>query len=146
MHTVTPSLLLKRALLADAVVSAGCALLQLSATQPLAETLALPRLLLVGTAEFMLVYANVPAFMVTRVRPWSAAVKFIVVANLTWSGLSLALLLTAVLVPSSLGVGFVVLQAAAVGLLAGLQWAGLQACTTSGAARAAPTEVHSAHP
>ncbi len=61
MHTIRPSVLLKRALLADAVVSAGTALLQLRATQPLIAALDLPRLLLVGAAEFMLVYAAVQA-------------------------------------------------------------------------------------
>lgn len=145
MHTVTPSILLKRALWADAVVSAGCALLQLGATQPMVAALELPRLLLVGTAEFMLVYAAVLMLMATRVRLGSAAVKFIVVGNLAWGGLSLALLFTGALAPSSLGVAFVVLQAAAVGLLAGLQWAGLQASATGTAVRAAPAESRRAH-
>lgn len=145
MRTVTPSILLKRALLADAVVSAGCALLQLGATQPLVDALALPRLLLVGTAEFMLVYAAVLAFMVTRGRLWSAAVKFIVGGNLAWGGLSLALLFTDALAPSSLGVGFVALQAAAVGLFAGLQWAGLRVSATGDAPWAAPTESSGVH-
>ena len=146
MHTVTPSVLLKRALLADAVVSAGTALLQLAATQLLVAALELPRLLLVGTAEFALVYAAVLALLATRVRLWSAAVKFIVVGNLAWGGLSLALLFTGALAPSSLGVAFVALQAAAVGLLAGLQWAGLKASATGAAAWATPAESRRAHP
>jgi hypothetical protein len=146
MHTVTPSVLLKRALLADAAVSAGSALLQLAATQLLVTALELPRLLLVGTAEFALVYAAVLALLATRVRLWSAAVKFIVVGNLAWGGLSLALLFTGALAPSSLGVAFVVLQAAAVGLLAGLQWVGLKASATGAAAWAAPEQSRRAHP
>ena len=146
MQTVIASVLLKRALLADAAVSASAALLQLTATQPLVAALELPQVLLVGTAEFMLVYAAVLLLMATRVRLWSAAVKFIVGGNLAWGGLSLALLFTGVLAPSSIGVAFVALQAAAVGLLAGLQWVGLKASAAGAATWAAPAESRRAHP
>ena len=146
MQTVIASVLLKRALLADAAVSASAALLQLTATQPLVAALELPQVLLVGTAEFMLVYAAVLLLMATRVLRWSAAVKFIVGGNLAWGGLSLALLFTGVLAPSSIGVAFVALQAAAVGLLAGLQWVGLKASAAGAATWAAPAESRRAHP
>lgn len=113
--------------MADAALSLSAALLQIIDTDRWVALLELPRLLLSGTGEFMLAYAVVLATMVTGTRLWSAAVKLIVVGNLTWAGLSLALLFTGALAPSSLGTAFVVLQAGAVSLLAGLQWAGLRA-------------------
>ncbi len=142
MHTVTPSVLLTRALLADAAVSACAGVLQLTNTERLVAALELPRLLLIGTGEFMLVYAAALVWMATRARLWSAVVKFIVLGNLAWAGASLGLLFTGVLSPSPLGVAIVLAQAGAVVLLAGLEWAGLRASAPSAAPGVAPATPH----
>jgi hypothetical protein len=142
MHTITSSVLLKRALWLDAVGSAGVGVLQLAVAQQLVTALELPRLMLVGTGEFMLVYAAALVWLATRARLWSAAVKVIVYGNLAWAGVSVALLFTGALSPTSLGVGYVALQAAAVALFAALEWAGLRASAPAVAPSAAPAAPH----
>ena len=126
MNRIFPSVFLKRALLADAVVSGVTAVLQLAATGRLTTALELPHLLLVGTGEFMLVYAAMLVFMATRQRLVVPAVNVIVVGNLLWGLAGIALLLWGGLTPNRLGAGFVLLQAFAVSVLAALQWLGLQ--------------------
>lgn len=68
MNRIYRSVFLKRALLADAVVSGATAALQLAGTERLTTALELPRSLLVGTAEFMLIYAAALVYMATRQR------------------------------------------------------------------------------
>ena len=142
MNRIYPSVFLKRALLADAVVSGAAATLQLAATERLTTALELPRLLLVGTAEFMLIYAAALVYMATRQRLVAPAVKGVVFGNLLWGLAGITLLLSGGLAPNRFGTGFVLLQAFAVSVLAGLQWLGLQRSAPAGGALSAGPRDH----
>lgn len=143
MNRICPSIFLKRALLADAVVSGATAALQLAATERLTIALELPRLLLVGSAEFMLIYAAVLVYMATRQRIVAPAVKGVVFGNLLWGLAGIALLLSGGLAPNRFGAGFVLLQSFAVSVLAGLQWLGLRRSAPAGwALSAGPLDAH----
>lgn len=129
MKTVRPSLLLKIALRADALVSGACGMLQLAAADRLAMLLELPRSLLLGSGECMLVYALALLLLAGRQRLASALVLFIVVGNLLWAVASVALPLEGRLAPNALGWAFLLVQAAAVAALAAFQWLGLRRST-----------------
>ncbi len=133
MKTVHPSPLLKFALLADAAVSGAMGVLQLSATATLAALLELPQALLLGTGEFLVVYALLLVGMATRARLWAALVVFIVLGNVMWGLACMALSGTGTLAPNALGIVFLLLQAAAVAVFAALEWRGLYRSTPAGA-------------
>ena len=143
MNRIFPSVFLKRALLADAAVSGTTGVLQLVATERLANALELQRLLLVSTAEFALIYAAVLAYMATRHRLVTPAVNAVVFGNLLWCLAGIALLLWGGLTPNRLGTGFVLLQSFAVSVLAGLQWQGLRrSAPADGTLSAGPLDSH----
>jgi hypothetical protein len=137
MKTVHPSPLLKFALLADAVISGAMGVLQLSAAAALAALLDLPQALLLSTGEFLVIYALLLVGMATRAGLWPALVMLVVVGNALWGLACVALLLTGALSPNPLGTGFVLLQAAAVGVFAVLEWRGLRSSAPAGAAERA---------
>ena len=126
MKTVHPSPWLKIALRADALVSGACGVLQLAAADRLATLLELPRSLLLGSGEFMLVYALALLLMASRPRLPSALVMIIVVGNLLWAAACVALPLEGALALNALGWAFLWVQAAAVAVLAVFQWLGLR--------------------
>ncbi len=134
MQTVHPSQLLKIALLLDAVVSGTVGLLQLSAATALTSLLALPHAVLMGTGEFLVVYALLLVGMASRTRLWPALVMFIVLGNVMWGLGCVVLLLAGVLSPNALGVGFVLMQTVAVAVFAALEWRGLRRSAPAGAA------------
>jgi hypothetical protein len=125
VKTVHPSLLLKIALMADAVVSGATGLLQLTAANPLATLLDLPRAGLLATGEFLVIYALLLVVLATRERLWSGLVMFIVLGNVAWALGCVALLLAGMLSPTAPGIGFVLMQAVAVVVFAVLEWRGL---------------------
>ena len=135
MKTVHPSPLLKLALLADAVIGGATGVLQLLAATALSTLLELPRALLLGTGEFLVVYALLLLGMATRARLWSALVMFVVLGNLMWGLGCMALLMTGRLAPNALGICFVLLQAVAVVALAVLEWRGLRSSAPALAAQ-----------
>ena len=134
MQTVHSSPLLKFALLIDAVVSGAMGVLQLSAAAALATLLELPQAVLLGTGEFLVVYALLLVGLATRARLWSALVMFIVLGNALWALACVALLAASTLAPNALGAVFVLLQAVAVVVFAALEWRGLRTSAPAGAA------------
>ena len=138
MRTILPAPFLKRALLADATVSSITGLLQLAATDGLVALLGFPRLALVGTGEFMLIYAALLLVRATRKRLWSPAVGVIVLGNLLWGLGGLAFLVSGLVAPSAAGTAFVLLQVAAVALFAGLEWTGLRRSAPAASGSSAP--------
>ena len=126
MKTIQPARFLKLALYADAAASLGVGVWHLLLPGLLAEQLLLPVALLTGTGLFLLGYAVVLVLLASAQQVWAAAIQFIVVGNVGWAAASVALLVTSVLAPSSLGVAFLLAQAGAVLVLAWLEYAGLR--------------------
>lgn len=124
MRTVTPSPLLKLALLTDAAVTAAVALLQLAALDVLAGWLALPRALLLESGLFMAAYAGALLWLARRGRMPVLPVQLIVAGNLGCAGLLVA---AAGVTPTALGYAYVGVQAVAVVAFALMEAAGLRA-------------------
>ena len=85
MKIIHPSPLLKIALRIDALASGATGVLQLALSEQLATLLEVPRALLVGSGEFMLVYALALLVMASRTRLPSWLVMFIVIGNGLWA-------------------------------------------------------------
>lgn len=122
--TITPSLFLRRALLADAVASAGSGLLMVFGSNFLTGSLGLPTALLAAAGTFCLPYAAVVGWMGTRGRLPETLVWLVILGNAAWALASLGIL--AWLAPTALGYAFVIGQALVVGLFAELQYVGLK--------------------
>jgi len=117
--------LLRRALLLDAVASGALGLAMALATGPLADLLGLPPGLLRWAGVALLPFAALLAFLGGRAAVPPAAAMAVVAVNLLWVAGSLLLLGGGWVEPTALGVAFVVAQALAVALFAGLQARGL---------------------
>lgn len=135
MLHVTPSPLLRRALLADAVVSGAVAALQLLATDALASLLGLPAALLTATGLFLVAYTGLLAWLASRRRMPAWLVATIVVGNVGWAAGGVALLAAGSSATTALGAGFVVLQVVAVLAFAALEYVGLRRSAPAAAAR-----------
>lgn len=118
------SVVLRRALAADAVVSGVTGLLMLFGAPLLAELLRLPETLLLVAGLALLPYVAFVAYAMKR--PARAAVWAFIVCNLTWAPGCALLLASGWIAPNALGVAFVIVQAAAVLLLAELQHIGMR--------------------
>ena len=127
---IQPSLLLRRALLADAVFSGISALLLSLGAGALASLLALPEALLRETGLFLIVYAALVGFLGSRELMPKLAVCLVIGANALWTVDSIALLFTGWVQPNALGQAFVVMQAIAVAVIAELQFVGLKRSET----------------
>lgn len=128
MTLLTPSPLLKTALLIDAAMSAAMAALQLAATGPLSGLLHLPAALLQESGLFMLAYAGLLVFMARSTRLPSALVGLVVWGNVGWALGCAGLAGASGLQPSAAGLGFLALHAAGVLLMAALEFAGWRRC------------------
>jgi hypothetical protein len=137
MRTVSPSPLLKTALVADAVVTGAAAVLQLTAASWLSELLVLPRALLIESGAFLVAYTALLIVLARSARVPSAIIAIIILGNVGWAVGCAALLITDTLSPSGLGVAFVIMQAAAVLVFATLEYQGLKASEPLGRAHAA---------
>lgn len=123
---IHPSLLLRRALQADALVSGAMALLLVTAASALAPVLALPQALLLETGLFLIAYAVFVGWLGSRAVLQRPLVLMVIIGNALWTLASVALLLSSAVAPNNLGVAFVVMQAVAVGVFAELQYMGLR--------------------
>jgi len=131
---IHPSLLLRRALLADAIFSGTSAVVLTLGAGALASLLNLPDALLRETGLFLILYAALVGWLGTRQampKTWAAIV---VAGNAAWTLASFALLFSALVAPNVLGEIMVAAQAIATGVFAELQYMGLR---RSGAAVAA---------
>jgi len=118
--------LLRQALLADAAVS-GLTGLALAGGAPLAALVfGLSTALVAGVGAFFIIYGAALGLLVWRPTVSLAAARTVVGGNALWVVASLAFLLVGPSSLTMLGKGFVVMQAAAVAVLAELQWAGLR--------------------
>jgi hypothetical protein len=118
--------LLRRALLADAVISGASGLLMFAGAGLLARVLELPELLLRSAGLALLPYGALVAFVATREQLQKAAVWTVIVANALWAVDSIVLLLSGWIAPSALGYAFVIAQALVVALFAEVQYIGMR--------------------
>ncbi len=133
---LNPSLFLRRAILADALMSGAAGMLLASAAGPLAPLLNLQETLLRETGVFFLVYAALVGFLGTRRSMPRMAVLAVIAANAFWAVASLAFLFGGLAAPNLLGTMFVAAQAFAVGVFAELQYIGLRRSRAAVAASA----------
>ncbi|MGK3993617.1 hypothetical protein [Sorangium sp. So ce1024] len=119
-------LFLRRALLADAIVSGATGLLLFAGAAHLAGVVGLPEALLRWSGASLLPFAALVAWVGTRERPARAAVLAVVVANALWVIDSVLLLVTGWVEPTALGHAFVLAQALVVALFAEAQVLGLR--------------------
>jgi len=140
MKTIQPARLLKLALYADAAGTVALAVLQLLLPSLLAEQLSLPTGLLTGSGIFMVGYTLMLVLLANATRVWAAAIQFIIIGNVGWAIGCLALAETGIVAPSRLGIAYLVFQAVAVLLFAGLERAGLRASSGN-----APTKALQFH-
>jgi hypothetical protein len=123
---IYPSLLLRRALQADAIFSgAGAVLLTLGAGE-FAPLLNLPEALLREAGLFLIAYAAFVGWLGTRTAFPKILVVAVVAGNAAWTISSIALIFSGAVTPSLLGEIALAMQAIAVGVLAELQFLGLR--------------------
>ena len=123
---IQPSLLLRRAILADAVFSGASALLLTFGTGALAPLLNLPEALLREIGLFLVAYAALVGWLGTRQTMPKPLVCIVVAGNTAWTVASIALLFSGWVAPNLLGEAAVAMQAIAVGVFAELQYLGLR--------------------
>jgi hypothetical protein len=135
MAQITPSLFLKRALLADAVVSGAVAVLQLVAYNQLASLTGLSSALLLGTGTFLVGYVALLIVLALRATVPAAMIWLVIAGNLAWAVAALAV--SATLPLATLGHAFAGVHALAVTTFSYLEYRGLGASAqTGGVARA----------
>jgi hypothetical protein len=125
----TPSALLRKALLADAVLSGLTGLLLVLAPGPLATPLGLPVGLLRWSGIILVPFAAFVAWLRAQERIQRPLVFAVVACNALWALDSVLLLFTGWIEPTLPGEVFVAGQAIAVALLAELEFVGLRRST-----------------
>jgi hypothetical protein len=126
MTSVSPSPLLRQALLSDAVTTAASALLMLAGGGWLAGLLGLPSALIYGAGLVLVPYAALVAALGLRPVLARGAVRAVVAANGAWAVGSVVLVAGGFVRPTAAGYAFVLGQAAVVALYAELQAIGLR--------------------
>jgi len=123
---INSSNLLRRALIADGIISGAMALLLVMAAAQLASLFALPQAFVLETGLLLIPYALLVGYLGLRERLPVAVAYTVIGGNALWTVASIVLLLSPWLSPNLLGEVFVVAQAVAVGVIAELQYAGLR--------------------
>jgi hypothetical protein len=123
---IRPSMLLRRALQADAIFSGASALLLSFGAAALAPLLHLPEALLRETGLFLIAYTALVGWLGTRPALPKALVAIVVAGNAAWTIASVALLFSGWVTPNVLGEVLVAAQAIVVGVFAELQYVGLR--------------------
>jgi hypothetical protein len=121
-----PDTLLRRVLIADAAASGAMAVLGLAGAGMLDSVLGLPAALLRTAGLSLVPFAAFVAYVATRETLPRPAVWAIIALNALWVAESFLLMAGSSLAPTTLGQAFVIAQAAAVALLAELEYVGLR--------------------
>lgn len=132
MTMIQSSPLLRTALALDAAACAGMGALLSLAAMPLSGLFALPPDLLRGAGLLLLPCAALLAWLAAHATVPRLAVLVVIGLNLLWVADSLALLMLGWFAPTGLGIGFVLMQAAAVLTLTTLEMTGLRRSTSCG--------------
>ena len=117
---------LQRVLLADAVTCAASGLAMTLGSGAIADVTRLPAGLLMAAGASLLPIAAFILLAAARAGEWPAAVWLVIVGNVGWVVGSIWLLLAGGIAPNALGAAFVIVQAVAVAILAGLEIVGLR--------------------
>jgi len=125
-NPIQPSTFLRRALLADAIVSAAVGAVMALGAAVLEGLLGLPSALLTLSGAALVPYAAYLVWLATRRAVPRAAVWVPIVLNGVWAIECGLLLLQDGLAPTALGQAFVVLQIVTVLLFAELEYTGLK--------------------
>jgi hypothetical protein len=123
---INPSVLLRRAILADAIFSGASALLLTFGAGALAPMLNLPEALLRESGLFLIAYAALVGWLGTRQSTPKALVLIVIAGNAAWTIGSIALLFSEAVTPNLLGEAVVAIQAIATGAFAELRYIGLR--------------------
>ena len=115
---------LNRVFLADAMTCFACFALLVTAADSLAPLLGLGAGLLRGAGWLLLPVAALFGWIATRDRPPMPMVLLGIVGNLAWVAASVAVIM--MMQPTPIGIAFVAAQAAAVLLLAALEYRGFR--------------------
>ena len=132
MRTILPSVVLRRAFVADAAASGLVALAQLADTSLLVRVLGLPRGLLLETGLFLVAYVALLAVMSRAARLPVALVRLVIAGNLLWALGAVALWVEGLVAPTGPGVAWLLAQAVATGAFAAWEAAGLRASVAAG--------------
>lgn len=123
MFTVSESAL-RRVLWLDAASGLGMGLSHLLLADLLSAWTGLPPTWLLASAVLVFGAASLAAWLASRTSPPPAGVRLLAVINFVWVAASVWLVLGAGLPLTALGVGWVLLQAATVLVMAELEWVG----------------------
>lgn len=123
---IQPSTFLRRALLADAIVTGAVALLQTFGAGLLTPLLNLPEPLLRETGLFLIAYTALVGWLGTRQSIPGALVAIVIAGNAAWALGSIALMFSGAVTPNLLGYVFIALHAITTGVFAELQYIGLR--------------------
>ena len=104
---IQPSLFLRRALLADAIVTGAVALLQTFGAGLLAPMLNLPQPLVLETGLFLIAYTALVGWLGTRQSMPKALVAIVIAGNAAWALGSIALMFSGAVTPNLLGYVFI---------------------------------------
>lgn len=117
---------LRRALIADAVLSGASGLLMIMAAGSFEARLAVPQGLLRYAGASLLPFAAIVAYVATREPLSRGGVWTVVALNAAWVAASVLLLVSGSIEPNGLGVAFILVQAIAVAAVADVQYFGLR--------------------
>jgi hypothetical protein len=123
---IDPSVLLRRAILGDAIFSGASAALLTLGASALAPLTNLPEALLRETGLFLIAYAALVGWLGTRPLLPKALVVVVIAGNAVWTLASIVLLFSGAVTPNLPGEAMVAIQAITVGALAELQYIGLR--------------------
>ncbi len=117
---------LRTVLLADAATCLATGLLMTAGAGPLAGLTQIPADLLFYAGASLFPIAAFIALVGTRQAPPPVSVWLVIVGNIAWVAASLSLLAGGAISPNALGYTFVAVQAAAVAVLAELEYIGVR--------------------
>jgi hypothetical protein len=117
---------LRYVLWADAISCLVCGIFQVALTGPMSSYFGLSQNLLMGTGVFLLLYGAVVAFLATRTQVPSAIVGLLIVGNIVWGVLAVAILMRGDVGITLFGKGYIAAQALTVLILAQLQYFGVR--------------------
>jgi hypothetical protein len=123
---------LRRALLADAVISFATGVLMVAAAGLVDELLGLPASLLRYAGVSLFPFVALVFWLAARETPPQAGVVAVIAANIAWATCSILLLFTGWIAPTALGVAFIVAQALVVAVFAELQVVGMRRPVAAG--------------
>jgi hypothetical protein len=126
MHAFVNWSLLRLALMADAAASGVMGVLLAAAADSLAAWFGLPLALLREVGLLLIPYAGLLIYLASRQATPRLPAQLVVAGNVLWVIGSVALLMSGLVAPTTLGTAFVIAQALIVAILAELQVMGLK--------------------